>query len=395
MKVLVGFIMDGKAGGIDKYLLNVLEQVSGDGFSDQRETVHQEKHENQENQKIQGEVTLDFLTNEVDADLQKKLADYGSKIYAIPNLKHPKAQYDRVRKILAHGNYDAVYFNISTAIDLIAAKAAKDAGVKRRMIHSHSSGNDCESKGKRFVFDFIHGICKHFLYRYGNEFYGCSVKAGEWLFPKKIVESDDFHVIHNAVDRKRFAYDPERRATIRKELGCDTSGMKPYVYGHIGNFSYPKNHYFLLEIFAAIRKIQPEARLWLAGDGVRFEEVKSRVKCMGLEDCIEILGRRSDADDLYQGMDAFLLPSNFEGLPIVGIEAQSAGLPCFMSDAITRESKITKDCYFLPLKETPEYWAEKIVKKAKKREAAGFLENADVYDLERQTLEILGLFQNL
>ncbi len=369
MKVLTGFIMDGKSGGIDKYLLNVLEQVS-----------------------IQGSITLDFLTNEVDPDLQKELAAYGSKIYAIPNLKHPKAQYDRVRKIIAHGNYDAMYFNISTAIDLIAAKAAKDAGVKRRMIHSHSSGNDCESNLKRLVFDSIHGICKHFLYRYGNEFYGCSVKAGEWLFPKKIVESKNFQVIHNAVDRKRFAYDPERREMIRQELGCDASGIKDYVYGHVGNFCYQKNHYFLLEIFAAIHKIQPEAKLWLVGDGVRFEEVKTRVKDMGLESCVEILGRRSDADALYQGMDAFLLPSNFEGLPIAGIEAQSAGLPCFMSDAITGESKITKDCYFLPLKEKPEYWAERIVKHKKKREAARFLENADVYDLERQTQEILELF---
>lgn len=372
MKVLTGFIMDGKSGGIDKYLLTVLEQVSGNQQS-----------------KIQGSITLDFLTNEIDEELEEKLAAYGSKIYAIPNLRHPKSQYDRVKKILEEGHYDAVYFNISTAIDLIAAKAAKDAGVERRMLHSHSSGNDCESKMKRLVFNRIHGICKHFLYHYGTEFYGCSIKAGDWLFPRKIVASDKFQVIHNAVDRKKFSYDPERRKKIREELGC---GQEAYVYGHVGNFCYPKNHYFLLEIFKEIVKLQPEARLWLVGDGPRFEEVKRRVKEMGLEDQVEILGRRSDADALYQGMDAFLLPSNFEGLPIAGIEAQSSGLPCFMSDAITKESKITRDCYFLPLKKDPATWAKKIVGKKKERSQAKFLESAYYYDLERQSQEILDLF---
>lgn len=372
MKVLAGFIMDGKSGGIDKYLLNVLEQVSGNNQS-----------------QIQGSITLDFLTNEVDSDLEEKLATYGSKIYAIPNLKHPKGQYDRVRKILEEGQYDAVYFNISTAIDLIAAKAAKDAGIKRRMIHSHSSGNDCESSLKRFVFDSIHKTCKHFLYRYGNEFYGCSIKAGDWLFPRKIVNSDNFKVIHNAVDRKKFSYDPEEREKIRQELGC---GPHDYIYGHVGNFCYQKNHYFLLEIFEAIHKIQPEAKLWLVGDGPRFQEVEKRIKKMGLEDSIKLLGRRSDAHALYQGMDAFLLPSNFEGLPIAGIEAQSAGLPCYMSDTITKESKITQNCYFLSLKKKPDYWAKKIVGNKKNRTAARYLAGAQAYDLERQTQEILNLF---
>ncbi len=383
MKVLVGFIMDGKSGGIDKYLLNVLEQISNHSALAWPET------EKKENEKIQGTITLDFLTNEVEPNLEKKLAAYGSKIYAIPNLKHPKGQYDKVREILEQGAYDAVYFNISTAIDLIAAKAAKDAGVKRRMIHSHSSGNDCESKLKRFVFDTIHNLCKHFLYRYGNEFYGCSIKAGEWLFPRKIVESENFQVIHNAVDRKKFSYDPELRESIRKELGC---AREDYVYGHVGNFCYQKNHYFLLEIFNKVHEIQPEAKLWLVGDGPRFQEVKKRIKEMGLEDCVKLLGRRSDTHALYQGMDAFLLPSNFEGLPIAGIEAQSAGLPCYMSDTITKESKITHNCYFLSLKKKPDYWAKRIVGNKKKRTCAHYLPGAQAHDMERQTQEIWNLF---
>ncbi len=129
-KLLVGFIMDGKSGGIDKYLLNFLTKVSNE------------------------EVRIDFLTNEIDVELQTELKKFHSNLYAIANLKHPVSQYRQVCRI-KEGQYDAVYLNISTAIDCIAA-IAKAFGGGERMIHSHSSGNDCESALKRNLFNGIH-----------------------------------------------------------------------------------------------------------------------------------------------------------------------------------------------------------------------------------------------
>ena len=107
-----------------------------------------------------------------------------------------------------------------------------------------------------------------------------------------------------------------------------------------------------------------------------------------MEESVKLLGRRGDADYLYQGMDAFILPSNFEGLPIAGIEAQSAGLPCFMSDTITRESKITKNCYFISLQSSASDWAEEIIKRKQDRKPAEYLKNVDQYDLSRQIEEM-------
>ena len=366
MKILVGFIMDGKAGGIDKYLLNFLEKISSEA------------------------VQLDFLTNEIDPELKKYLEIRHSKIYAIPNLKHPAAQYRQVKHIIKKGGYDAVYLNVSTAIDCIAAIAAKHAGVKHRMIHSHSSGNDCESTLKRNVFDVIHKCCRLFFYKYGTEFYGCSAEAGEWLFPEKIVHSNRFHVIHNAVDREKFEYNVEKRETIRRELGVKDQ----LVLGHVGNFCYQKNHYFLLDVFAKIHEKNPEAVLILAGDGVRFGRVKQLIVQKNLEGYVKLLGRRSDADYLYQGMDAFVFPSNFEGLGIVGIEAQSAGLPCFMSDRVPKECRITEKCYFLPLELSVDDWAEAILKNTGKREPAEYLEKASLYDLANQDEELFGILKN-
>lgn len=364
-RILVGFIMDGKAGGIDRYLLNFLKKVSKE------------------------DVRIDFLTNEIDPELKEELKKFHSNLYAIANLKHPISQYRQVCSIIKAGRYDAVYLNISTAIDCIAAIAAKHTGVKRRMIHSHSSGNDCESTLKRNVFNLIHKFCRLFLYRYGTEFYGCSVKAGEWMFPKKIVNSEKFSVIHNAVDRGKYEYSVEKREEIRSELGITDQ----FVLGHVGNFCYQKNHYFLLDVFEEVHKKNPDSILLLAGDGVRFEQAKKLISEKHLEDAVKLLGRRSDADYLYQGMDAFLLPSNFEGLPIAGIEAQSAGLPCFMSDEITKESRITETCYFIPLKEGAKRWAEEILEKKTERKPATFLENADQYDLANQDKELQELIR--
>ena len=362
-RMLAGFIMDGRSGGIDRYLLNFIETV------------------------CDGDVQIDLLTNEIDAELKEELRKYHAGLYAIPNLKHPAAQYRRVREIIRKGKYDAVYLNISTAIDCIAAIAAKHEGVPRRMIHSHSSGNDCESALKRKTFDFIHRVCRTFLHRYGTEYYGCSVRAGEWMFPSEIVHSNRFKVIYNAVDRKQYEYNEQ----IRKEMREQLEVADRFVIGHAGNFCYQKNHFFLIDVFAEVVKKSPDAVLVLAGDGVRFEAVKRRAAELGLGQSVRFLGRRSDTARLYQAMDVFVLPSNFEGLPIAGVETQSAGLPCLMSSRITEESRITENCRFFPLEAGAEAWADEVIHSRGERRAAVFLENADNYDLANQRRQLRSL----
>ena len=355
-KILAGFIMDGHSGGIDKYLLNFLENVNS------------------------ANVRVDFLTNEIDGELEAYLKRYGSSIFAIANLRHPYAQYRQVREILDKGNYDIVYLNISTAIDCIAAWAARRKKVPRILLHSHSSGNDCESTVKRRIFNTIHYICRLFLYRAGTEYYGCSEKAGLWMFPEKIVRSKDFHTIFNAVNLEKFAYDPFVREEVRKELKLENK----FVVGHAGNFVYQKNHYFLIDVFEALKKSCPQAVLVLAGTGERFETVKKILHEKELEDSVRLLGCRSDMERLMQGMDFFLLPSYFEGLPTVAVEAQASGLPCLMSDTITREAKITENCWFLSLKDHPDKWSDFVLEHRNgDREKISWVGNKEQYSMEK------------
>lgn len=362
-RILVGFIMNGKAGGIDKYLLNFLESI-----------CQGEIHE---------EVRIDFLTNEVDEELREYLVQYHSELYEIASLKHPLKQFRQVCDILGRKHYDMAYLNVSTAIDCVAAFAAKKAGISERVIHSHSSGNDCESALQRFVYNIIHRVCKTFFYKAGTRFYGCSVKAGEWVLPKKIVNSEQFEVIYNAVDGNKFQYNPAVRTEVRQELELEDE--KLFVIGHIGNFCYVKNYPFLIEVFEQIYNRNKGSRLLLVGTGVELEDVKKIVKEKKLEKVVQFLGWRSDTERLYQGMDLFLLPSRFEGLPVVGVEAQYTKLPCVLSDSITREAKIQDHCYFLPLTDGPKKWAEFILQHSTAdRHQIRLTEEASHYNLDTQ-----------
>lgn len=332
IKVLTGFIMNGKAGGTDKYLLNFLEQV------------HNEF------------VQVDFLTNHIDIDLKQKLEQYGSHLYEVANLKKPKLQYQQIYNIIQNNKYDVTYFNLSTAISRIGPQAAFDCNVPIRAIHSHSTGNDCSNIYKRKLLDFLHNKYKKQLYKTANRFYACSKKAGLWMFPESIVGSDKFKVIHNAVDTKKFAYNINTRQQMRKMLGLEDN----FVIGHVGNFCYPKNYPFILDVVEAVSKRNSKVRLLLAGTGPDFDYVQTLVKEKKLQDKVIFLGQRSDIDDIMQAMDVFLFPSHFEGLGIVLIEAQAAGLPCVASTAVPQEAAITKSVVFLSLDDTIEKWADTV-----------------------------------
>ncbi len=358
MKILAGFIMDGHAGGIDKYLLSFADSVRSE------------------------QVKIDFLTNKKNRDLEKYLEKKGSKLYEVANLKNPLVQYKQIFMLLKKNNYDVAYFNISTAISFIGIYAAYKANVAKRIIHSHSSGNDCENFFERKMLNSIHKICRMFLYKYANEYYGCSKAAGYWLFPAKIVNSNSFKMIYNAVDLNKFRFDEEMRKQMREQYKVNEC----LVIGHAGNFVYQKNHSYIIKIFAKIARQDSSARLLLIGDGKLNGEIKKKVERLGLEEKVMFLGKRSDVAQLYQMMDIFILPSHFEGLPIVGVEAQATGLKCLFSNKITEEVRLTKEARFLPIKKNAvDQWVECIEnEKNYNRRENVLLEEGSLYDLKKQ-----------
>ena len=162
-------------------------------------------------------------------------------------------------------------------------------------------------------------------------------------------------IVKNGVELSRFSFDAEARKLVRGELGLEDA----FVVGHVGRFAYQKNHDFLIDAFALIRERVPEARLLLVGEGVLFEQTRQRAARLGLEQSVIFYGASRDVGALMQAMDLFALPSHFEGLPVVGVEAQAAGLPVAFSDQVTRQARLTGRVWFLPIaRGSQSKWAE-------------------------------------
>lgn len=363
-KVLIGAIMDGEAGGIDRYILNFFGEVQGN------------------------QVHLDFYTNKIDPQLQKYLSERGAELFEVASLKNPFQQYKDFKRLFKEEKFDTVYFNFSTALTLLGPMAAKKCGIQKIVIHSHATGFDSPNPYKRKLMTALHSLCRRILYRFGTDFYACSTAAGEWLFPQKIVDGNNFQVVNNAVSTQDFVFNAEVRMQMREKLSLQNC----FVVGHIGNFLYPKNHTFLLHVFAELSEKDAAARLLLIGDGVLYAEMQALAQTLGIADKVLFAGRRSDANLYLQAMDVFAFPSNFEGLGIVAIEAQASGLPCLCSDRVPKEARVTDLCTFLPI--TGENavceWVAAL-QKAKETPRTNHTDDivAAGYDLKSQTLEQL------
>lgn len=353
-KVLVGYIIDGKKSGIDKYLLNMLKALEGKEYK------------------------IDFLTNELDLELENSLKKYGSVIYEIPRLTHPLKQVRIIISIIKENKYDVAYFNISEAFNLTGIFAAYLCNVPKRIVHSHSSGCDSASKMK-WIKVFLHSVAKQILPFWANKFVACSDKAMQWMFPVRLIKKQQVELILNGVDVKKFVFSEEIRENVRKNMKWDNKK----ILLHVGSFLYVKNHVFLVKLMEYLKDKREEYHLVLVGDGPLRTEIENVVEEKNLKNCIEFLGVRSDVEKLMQGSDYFLLPSHFEGLPLTAVEAQVSGNVCILSDTITKDAKLSELCEYVST-DNVEDW-EKTINKYANHTKSAFVNKTDkVIDIMEQ-----------
>ncbi|MGL5435345.1 MAG: glycosyltransferase family 1 protein [Lachnospiraceae bacterium] len=320
-------------GGIQTFIRNVVENID----------------------KNRVEVELLTLDDGKDYDYQMYFQSLGISVHKLQGIWiHSVFDYSRYEKALSaffkEHHYDVIHMHASSK-NYPLLKVAKKFQIKVRIAHSHNTGFQTKNKIKITVGNYFKGKLK----KYATDYFACSKKAGEWLFPK-----EDVVVIYNGINLKRFAFDSKKRKEIRDELDID---MQTTLFGHVGRFTNQKNHLFLIDIFSEIHQVQKETKLLLLGNGSLMEDVKIKVKELNLENVVIFAGFKNNASDYFQGMDVFLLPSLYEGLPIVLLEAQASGLPSFTSNTVTFESKITDLVTFVELNQTPKYWADQILKK--------------------------------
>lgn len=287
------------------------------------------------------------ISHSADKWVREKIEKLGGKIYDCPSRnKNPLIYVKNLTNIISENQYKIVHVHGNSGTMAVDLFAARIAGADVRIAHSHSSN------GK---YKLLHKLLRPALNKYRTHGLACSDLAGRWAFKKQ-----PYRVLKNGINTNEFIFDPFIREEYRNKLEIEDN----FVIGHIGYMSDSKNHEFLINLFSEIYKINNNARLVLVGDGKNRSSVEDQVKELNLIESVKILGKRNDVNNILQAMDVFVLPSKFEGLGIVNIEAQLAGLKCVVSDSVPLEAKVSDNIEFLSLNNSYEEWAETILKYA-------------------------------
>lgn len=334
-------------------------------------------------------IQFDFICDDDSTCIPKEeIESLGGKVILIPPYQKVLKYHKELKKILKDGQYKIVHSHIN-ALSVFSLWAAKSAKVPVRIAHSHSTSNKKEWKKT-----LLKNLLRPFSKVFATDYFCCSELAGRWLFGNKTYDKGKVYLLNNAIDVDKFKYNEKVRKQKRKELNIKDNQL---VIGHIGRFVQQKNHEFLIDIFNEIHKQNKNTILLLAGDGPLKEEIKIKVKELGLEKNVQFLGQRNDANELYQAFDAFVLPSLYEGLPVVGVEAQAAGLPCFFSTDMTKETKVLDTTQFIELTHIPKYWADKILKTLKsfKRQNTTFEITNNNFNIKSETEKLEQQYRQL
>lgn len=327
----------------------IVAQIMGKWIGGGVEAVVMNYYRHIDRTKIQFDFICDEDSTNIPYDEIEKL---GGRVIIVPPYQHIFAYLKKLKQIFKKKKYKIVHSHIN-ALSVFPLYAAKCAGVPVRIAHSHSTSNKKEWK-KTLMKNMLRPFSKVFA----TDYMCCSELAGRWLFGNKTYDEGKVYLLNNAIDVEKFAYNEDVRKAKRKELEIadDT-----FVIGHIGRFVAQKNHTFLIDIFNEVYKEKENSVLLLVGQGPLENEIKEKVNRLGLSDSVKFLGQRDDVSELYQVFDVFLLPSLYEGLPVVGVEAQAMGNLCFFSDEMTKETKVLNSAFFLSLSYSANKWAEMIV----------------------------------
>lgn len=297
-------------------------------------------------------IQFDFITTANRAALDNQIQLMGCKIYKISQPLYIFNYYKQLKKLLKLNEYNIVHIHKNSAVNIIPLIICKSLGINF-IVHSHNTAPTVSG----MLCKVIHYLNRFVLLRLKFHAFACSEIAAKWLYGQKYLDMHDVIVLKNGIDVKKFMFNRVIRDKVRSRLGIENN----FVIGNVGKLEKQKNHIFLLEVFSSILKLKPNAILLICGIGSMEKELKEKASLLGIKERVLFLGRRTDINEIMQAMDVFVFPSIYEGLPIAAIESQAAGLPTFMSDQISSETKVSQLVSFLSLDRKKEEWAEVIV----------------------------------
>lgn len=337
-------------------------------------------------------IIFDFLIqNELENNIYKKgIENKLGRIYELKvKTKGIRKKIDifiKMIKFLRKNKFEIIHIHDSTAhMMLFYGIIARMCGIKTIIFHSHSSGFD---SNYRMLKSVVHNLAKQCIPLITKNYIACSEIAAKWIFKEKYLSN--VKILYNGIDMDKFKFNMKIRNKVRENLKIGNN----FVLGHVGRFSYQKNHKFLLELFMIIKKEKVKSKLLLIGEGPLKLKIENKAKNLGILEDIIFIKKTNKVEEYYQAMDIFLLPSNFEGLGIVGIEAQVSGLNCLFSNNVPKEIEITNLCKFIKL--DIKEWKKEIVswqENLKNRDLYFKNEKYDLYKIEKSALELIKYYQ--
>lgn len=321
--------LSGTIGGIESFLLNVYSCIDRE------------------------QIQFDFVTTSEIPALGEELELLGAHIWHVPSYKSFFSYCREIKKIISANEFEILHIHKNSATNIIPFIIAKICGVKTIIAHSHNTAPTAGRFSK-----IIHYINRPILNRLYTTSFACSEIASDWLFGKSYGKDGQVQLIRNGVDTKKFTFD----GTLRKQKREELNVTEQIVLCHVGRFTEQKNHKFLIEVFNQFQK-DKDCVLLLIGEGPLEEQVRQQVKGLGLEEKVIFCGTRRDIHEIFQAADLLIFPSLYEGLPVVGIEAQATGLPIIASEDVSKQLQITDLVQFLSLKDSAEIWAKEIEKR--------------------------------
>lgn len=301
-------------------------------------------------------IQFDFLCDEDSNSIPKEeIEALGGRVYIIPPYQHIFSNIKEIKRVCIKNKYKIVH-GYNGTMNIFGMYAAWCAGVPVRINASISMAHSADRK------TILKKVLKPFTRCFSTNFMANGEMCGRWQFGGKLYDAGKVAIFKTVINTDYNKYDKDLRNQCRKEFNLEEN----LVIGHIGRLTAQKNTLFIIDIFAEIVKIEEKSRLLLIGDGELREDMFKRINNLGIKDKVLYLGRREDIKQFYNAMDCFLLPSLYEGLPVVGIEAESYGLPMFFSTEIPLESSPCSDLgIFLGLDKSAAEWAKVVLEKTK------------------------------
>lgn len=297
------------------------------------------------------QIQFDFICDSDSNGIpEEEIKALGGRVYKVAPYKNIIAHLKDTFHILKTNQYEIMHAFDNT-LNIFPMFIGFLAGVKVRISESISKGDKNEKK------TLIKYILRPFSHCFSNYYMANSIDCGIWQFGRQTYENGKISIFKTVIDADANAFNPELREKTRQNF----QWTDKIVYGFIGRYVPQKNPLFLLDIFHRISQKQDNAILVMIGFGELEKDIKKRIEELALTQKVIDLGRRDDIKQFYNAFDAFLLPSLYEGMPVVGIEAQCAGLPIFFSKNITEETTASELAHYIDLNETPDYWANKII----------------------------------